>query len=770
LLDSKNIRHYAYVERCVTKDKVKKQDSVKNTDSSHRTAQPETLNRGKCGKRSKSGIVYILLLIVIFGCSVTPAGSQALNCAHSLADIEIRSKGVYENVLLMPAEFESEKWYYTTSNLHFGKREIAGKEVPEMTLLRYQRPDLNNPNRYIEGATLQLAVDVDPLDDAARRRLLSKAKSAAESWESTHYQKFLAKLQQEAAKTGSAQERWKVLSNDFSNARKKDIAARNSKNMDAVLAQALTDGLEDWVITGLEESGRLLRMRNPVSLEPFPMASAQVSLFDGLGKAVHTVGPTRGVAPEYATDRLGFTLELGKNAVDVSEALLTSQTGIFMILRREYEVISAPLAYKIFIDYDKAWREYRKNADILSKAVLFAGYQVLESAEAEKKKIVEWFERDILRAFDSNDNPVPLASIDTKTLQALVGRINRGILQDEWAPESVDLRSFKSPQKMQPFDPEDLSLPSVRDSGSAPKEKTDKPVVYPDLRAPGSPALGGTETLLPGYRYRERKSVVTHGFLSISGYDESIIKQLIIDEPTPEWQNAYFLLPGVGDDPQIGVRRVVTKVALQIKGRDWREQTATWEIGEGWMLAGGQKPKAWGIISFPLAEARRQFGESALQDSEFSIDQEMRCALGKIYTLSSTYSVKAFDGRGMIAAPLECIQPVIFDFTNFRWNAPEQALYSSQVTLTQRLGSGRPMRMQRNVFPGRELMVMPMGIDPMGELDVGVISAKIGFDARYRDEQGRPRRKALWWNLNNENLADLYPALFVSIFNGEWEE
>jgi len=65
---------------------------------------------------------------------------------------------------------------------------------------------------------------------------------------------------------------------------------------------------------------------------------------------------------------------------------------------------------------------------------------------------------------------------------------------------------------------------------------------------------------------------------------------------------------------------------------------------------------------------------------------------------------------------------------------------------------------------------MPMGIDPMGELDVGVISAKIGFDARYRDEQGRPRRKALWWNLNNENLADLYPALFVSIFNGEWEE
>jgi len=68
------------------------------------------------------------------------------------------------------------------------------------------------------------------------------------------------------------------------------------------------------------------------------------------------------------------------------------------------------------------------------------------------------------------------------------------------------------------------------------------------------------------------------------------------------------------------------------------------------------------------------------------------------------------------------------------------------------------------------LMIVPVGIDPMAELDVGVISAKIVFDARYRDDQGRPRRKALRWYSSDENLVELYPALFVSIFNEDWKK
>ncbi|UCF98450.1 MAG: hypothetical protein JSV89_02690, partial [Spirochaetaceae bacterium] len=459
----------------------------------------------------------------------------------------------------------------------------------------------------------------------------------------------------------------------------------------------------------------------------------------------------------------------GQNSVDTSEALLSSQTGIFIILRRQYEVLSEPLPYKIIIDYDKAVREYRSNSNFRSQAVLFASYQLPEFAETEKKTLVARFERDILKAFDRYGNIVPLESIDTKTLQTLVGRINREVLRDDWAPDKVNIRTLSSSKKSQSVDLNDLSTRKVRDAGAAPDEKEDKPVVNLNIRPAEAPARGGTETLLPGYRYREHKTVITQGFLTVAGYSRSIRNQLIFDEPTPEWQNAYFLLPGVGDDPQIGVRRVVTEIALHIKGRSWREQTATWEIGKGWTLADGEKQTSWGIISFPLAEARKEFGEPELQESEFHINQVIRCALGKIYTLSSSYAVKVFDGKSMIAAPLECIQPVIFDFSNLHWNTSGQALYSSQITVTQKLGSGRPLVLLRNVFPGRELMVAPMRIDPMGELDVGVISAKVGFDARYRDDQGRPQRKAVWWNLNNENLVDLYPALFISIFNGDWK-
>ena len=744
---------------------------AKNTKSSQCTARHIKPKNGKSIELAKhfGGWCY-LFLIIIYCFSVTPADGEALNSARALTDVEVRSNGVYENVLLIPSEFDPGKWYYATSRLHFGKREISGRDVPEMTLIRYQRPDPHNPNKYIEGATLKLAADVDPLDDSAKKNLLGKAKTAAANWESSHYKVFLAQLEEEAGKTGPKQEQWKALYNTYASARKKDLTARNSKNVDTVLEQALTDGLDVWATNGLEESARLLRMRNPVSLSSLPSASAQLSLYDGSGQATQIVEPTRGAAPAYATDKLDFTVELGRHAADTSEALLSSQTGIFMILRREYEVLSSPLPYKIVVDYDRAMQEYRSSSSILTQAVLFAAYQLPDDAEKDKNAITERFERGILRAFDQDGTPVPLSSLDTKTLQALVSRVNREILQGEWAPKDVNLKKLSSSKKSQSFDVENPTIPRVRESGPAPKGGDDRAPVNVSQRSPDAPARGGTETLLPGYQYRERKSIISQGFLSLSGVDQSVRNQIILDEKSAEWENAYFLLPGVGDNPEIGVRRVVAKIVLQIKDRNWKEQTATWEIGKGWTLASGKKPEAWGIISFPLTEARREFGEDELLKSEFHISQEIRCALGKIYTLSSSYAVTVFDGKSMIAAPLECIQPVIFDFSNFHWNTPEQALYSSQIRVSQRIGSGRPLILQRNVFPGRELMIVPVGIDPMAELDVGVISAKVVFDARYRDDQGRPRRKALRWNSSDENLVELYPALFVSIFNEDWKK
>lgn len=749
------------------KEKLTNQSSTISTRSVYSHTQCEEVEHGtNVNLAIRHGSWFYLFLIVIYTLSVIPAGSEALNSTRALADIQVRSKGENKNVLLIPSEFEPEKWYYATSTLHFGQREIAGQGVPQMTLLRYQRRDPENPNKYMEGATLQLAIDIDPLDDSAKKSLLRKAKAAAENWEKEHYQTFSSRLEEEANKAGANQ--WQDLYDSYRSARNKDLNARSSKNLDAVLEKALSDGLDDWAIFGLEESKRLLRMCHPVSLASLPIASTQLSLYDGTGQVVDTFSPTRGAAPEYATKTINYTLELGKYAADISEALLTSQTGIFMVLRRDYEVLSAPLAYKIVINYDKALQEYRRNSDTVEQAVLFASYQLPDSAEKEKKAIVERFERDILKAYARDGDPVSLASIDTKTLQALVGRINRELLQEEWAQKSVNLKTLSPTKKSQSFDIQSLSVPAVRDSGPVTKDTNGVPAVNVQRNPPEAAARGGTETLLPGYRYREHKSVITQGFLSIVGYDQSVRDVLLVDEPSPEWEYAYFLLPGVGDDPQIGVRRVVTKIVLRIKNRSWREQTTTWEIGKGWTLADGKKPRAWGILSFPLEEARQEFGEAELQKSEFHIDQEIRCALGKLYTLSSSYTVNVFDGKSMIAAPLECVQPVIFDLSNFRWNTPEYAFYSSQITITQRLKPGRPLILRRNVSPGRELIIAPVRIDPMAELDVGAISAKVGLDARYRDDQGRPRRKALWWNLNDENLVELYPALFVSIFNDDW--
>jgi len=188
-----------------------------------------------------------------------------------------------------------------------------------------------------------------------------------------------------------------------------------------------------------------------------------------------------------------------------------------------------------------------------------------------------------------------------------------------------------------------------------------------------------------------------------------------------------------------------------------------WRIGKGWTLEDGEKPAVWGLISFPLIEARQKYGESELLKSEFHVNQEITCALGKKYRLNAKYTVKVFDGRSMVASPLESIQPVIFDFSNFSWHMPELQFYRAKISVIQRLGQASSLTIQRNAVPGRELLYLPVLIDPMQEIDVGVVSAQVLFAAR----EGK-KAVALKWNLNKENLVELFPALFVSIFKGDW--
>ena len=258
------------------------------------------------------GWFYLLLsgIYILFG---MPAGGQALDTVHALPDETVRTSGRTVSVLLMPGEFEPDQWYYTTSNLHFGMRELSGKQVPEMTLLRYQRPDPNNPNKYIEGATLQLAVDIDPLDDAAKRNLRRIAETAAKKWESAYYQDFTTKLKAAAGTSTPLQEQWKTLYEDYQEAYKNFPNSRKTPTIDDLIQRALKDGLDSWAVEGLEESIRLLKMRGPVSVSALPTSSAQLTLFDGSGQASKTVGLTRGAAPEYATDKLTFTVELDRN-------------------------------------------------------------------------------------------------------------------------------------------------------------------------------------------------------------------------------------------------------------------------------------------------------------------------------------------------------------------------------------------------------------------------------------------------------------------------
>jgi hypothetical protein len=98
-------------------------------------------------------------------------------------------------------------------------------------------------------------------------------------------------------------------------------------------------------------------------------------------------------------------------------------------------------------------------------------------------------------------------------------------------------------------------------------------------------------------------------------------------------------------------------------------------------------------------------------------------------------------------------------------------VYSAEINVTQKLGNRPILNLRRNAVPGRELLSLPLVLDPMLESDLGSVTAEIEFGSKYYDEKaGAPVSITLPWNQNKENLVDLYPALFVSIFNGDWKE
>ncbi len=705
-----------------------------------------------------TSLLQWLFLIALILLAPVAAESLALDTVHALDDVQVMSGGSRVTVLLMPGESDPENWYYSTRTLFFGQQTIAEENVPEMTLIRYQRPDPKNKNKFIEGATLQLAVDIDPLDEAAKKTLLGKAKKAAQKWLKEYTGSFAAKLNQAAAQGGDRQEQLKALGEAYKKAR--------GRGLDKLVAQAQEDGLDSWVIDGLREALRLNRMaktnpRKPESLKALPMATAQLTLYDQAGQSAQTTGPTRGAAPELASEKLSFTIQLDRNAADISEAFLKSRTGIFLVLRREYEVLSSPLPYSVIIDYGKIVKEYRRNPSFLKKTVQFAAYLLPEKAEEDREYLLEQLDsKELLKVLDKKRSSVPLSALDTRTIQSLLARVNRAVLHDEWSPQKVNLKARLSTA--------DLSLPAVRKDGASRESGQEKPSVGVRHIDADAPALSGMETLPAGYMYRERQSVISQGFLRLPE-KESIQNQLIVDERAPQWRNAYFLLPGVGTDPQLGIFEVNATVALRLKGKTLLQQEATWKKWEGWTLEEGKKPARWGLLGFPLTG----ISEDEYLKMKFHVIQKVKCNLaGKNFEkIDTEYTVAAFDGKSMVASPLECIQPVIFDFSNFAWRIPQQIVYRAKIKLQQKLRPAPDLSIVRNAVPGKELVYLPVRLNAELENDLGSLEAQIEFPARYIDEKsGRRTSGSFTWVLNGEDLVELYPSLFISIFGEDMEK
>jgi len=173
----------------------------------------------------------------------------------------------------------------------------------------------------------------------------------------------------------------------------------------------------------------------------------------------------------------------------------------------------------------------------------------------------------------------------------------------------------------------------------------------------------------------ERKSVAG-GFVGLGAYSEAVRKKLQILIANGKWESAYFVLPPISDDDDIGVKRIAMELRLMNKGKLYSSQVFNWTKEKKWTDKNG---KERAVAAFPLIELARDDPE--MSDKTFEIDATINAGNSVLKIKEQT---SAGNSENNIALPLSLVDIVKVDpeLLTFKSLTPDAKLAFITVNLT----------------------------------------------------------------------------------------
>jgi hypothetical protein len=472
-----------------------------------------------------------------------------------------------------------------------------------------------------------------------------------------------------------------------------------------------------------------------VRVGPLPIKESQVTLYAPDGDMLTSEPQAPGVAPGFANQEIPFQIRFNKLGADVYDALVKGGGGLPVAVTFTYNGLTPPLGFKIKANWSQIFTHLSTDSKMQASFGNWAwGANVNASVSTCREQLTEKKAIEVSGISGEGFTDEQMDACMNPILEA----IRKEMVDKMVPPDKVDPAVAKEPT------PRKALFCSVGVSFSL-KQK--------------SVVKTGTEE----WTYN-RQSVIERrtscgSVIGIGEYDDKTKAKLVTIMPPGNWASAYFSLPSVGDNPDLGIKQIDLQVipvdgkGKQLKGA--KAELAVWKADDGFWT--NKKKEEISYLLFPM-QGIYDVMKDKIKDCQYKMT--LKITQNK-NTLNMTFMQPMIDGDIPCSSPLDCVEAIIIDADWLEY--AEKGDKEGIAGVSLKVGAQNPKKTYTLTVKGTtENKISAFLVESESTDKKNPISAQI--------ELIKVGGKKTPWKYNKEkNLRAVFPGLDVMLWEEDFE-
>jgi hypothetical protein len=307
------------------------------------------------------------------------------------------------------------------------------------------------------------------------------------------------------------------------------------------------------------------------------MRSAEVHVYSPQSHDLIASGALgEGVAPVFASQKMVFEIPLTQIGADVYSSLVSGTTGVPLAMILTYEGLTPVAGVTVRVNWDQTYKHYSEDSKVRARASYFGLFGASYSRDAASIR-EDLLQNHCIEIQGITDSTFTAERLDNY-LQPLLKQINDEITEGIKPPPKIDPATAANPTASGFFASAGYSV---------------------SMKSYSSVRHGSSTFDLHVQSIVERKTLAA-GFIGVGKYSQDVRSRLMLTAPSAPWEAAYFVAPGIGDAPQLGIDEVSLNVTVKVNNTPRETQILRWTPATGWLDVAGQTRTA---LVFPLLGA-----------------------------------------------------------------------------------------------------------------------------------------------------------------------